>query len=104
MTSGDLFVCLIAGLAVPLAILDAARAVLDERLPVQGDGLQFERRLTPWLLALFAGPALLFDRVATGWREGALSRADISSGIFITIGWAMIYGFVLLKSVQYLGA
>ena len=104
MTSGDLFVCLVAGMAVPLAILDAARTMLDDRLPVQGEGFQFERRLTPWLLGLFAGPALLFDRVAEGWRERTLSKADILSGAFITVGWAAIYGFVLLQAAQFLGA
>jgi hypothetical protein len=104
MTSGDLFVCLVVGMAVPLAILDVARAILTDELPVQEEGLQFEGRLAPWLLALFAGPALLFDRIAEGWREGALSRADIASGVFITAGWAAIYGFVLLQAVRFLGA
>jgi hypothetical protein len=104
MTSSDLFVSLVAGLAVPLAILDAARTVLADRLPVQAEGLQFERRLMPWLLAIFAGPALLFDKVAEGWREGTLSRADIVSGAVITLGWAMIYGFVLLQAVHFAGA
>jgi hypothetical protein len=104
ITSGELFVCLVAGLAVPLAILDAARTVLEGRLPVQGDGLQLERRLVPWFLGFFAGPALLFDRIAEGWREGTLSGPDIASGAFITAGWAAIYGFVLLKAAQFLGA
>lgn len=104
MTSGDLFVCLVAGLAVPLAILDAARTVLEDRLPAQGEGFQLERRLTPWLLALFAGPALLFDRIAEGWRDGALSKGDLASGAFITVGWAGIYGFILLEAVHFLGA
>jgi hypothetical protein len=52
---------------------------------------------------LSPGPALLFDRVAEGWREGALSRSDIISGAVITLGWAMIYGFVALKTVQFFG-
>ena len=98
MTSSDFFVCLVAGLAMPLAILDAFRACVDDELPVQGDGFQLEYRLTPWLLALFAGPALLFDRIATGWREQRISAADIAWGAIITLGWAMIYGFVVLKS------
>jgi hypothetical protein len=104
MTGSDLFVSLVAGLAVPLAILDAARTVLADRLPVQTEGLQFERRLMPWLLAVLAGPALLFDKVAEGWREGALSGADIVSGAAITLGWAMIYGFILLQAVHLAGA
>ena len=83
---------------------DAARTMLGDRLPAQDEGFQLESRLTPWLLALFAGPALLFDRLAKGWREGALSRADIASGAFITAGWAGIYGFILLKGAHFLGA
>lgn len=104
MTSSDLFVCLVVGMAVPLAILDAARTILAGGLPVQDEGFQFERRLAPWLLALFAGPALLFDRIVEGWREGTLSKADIASGVFITVGWAGIYGFVLLQAARFLGA
>jgi len=103
MSVGDVFICLVVGLAIPLAILDAARTML-ERLPEQGTGFQIERRWTPWLLATFAGPALMFDRVAEGWREGAYSRGDILSGALITAGWAMIYGFLVLKIVHFLGA
>lgn len=103
MSGGDVFICLVVGLAVPLAILDAARTML-EGLPEQGAGFQIERRWTPWLLALLAGPALLFDRVAEGWREGAYSRSDILSGALITAGWATIYGFVVLQVVHFLGA
>jgi hypothetical protein len=103
MTSGDIFVCLIAGLAVPLAILDVAKAILDDGLPEQGDGLQFERRLAPWLLGLLAGPALLFERIAEGWREKSIPAVDIVSGTIITVGWAAVYGFVLVKSAQLLG-
>jgi hypothetical protein len=102
MAGGEFFVCLVAGLAVPLAILDAARTILDGRLPVQVDGLQFEGRLLPWLLAVLAGPALLFDRVAEGWREGRMSVNDIAFGAFITLGWAAIYGFILLKMVEFI--
>jgi hypothetical protein len=58
----------------------------------------------PWLLAVFAGPALLFDRIAEGWRAGELSKADIASGAIITIGWSGLYGFVLLRAAQLVGA
>lgn len=103
MSGGDVFICLVVGLAVPLAILDAARTML-EGLPEQASEFQVERRLAPWLLALFAGPALLFDRVAQGWREGAFSRGDILSGVIITAGWATLYGFLILKAAHFLGA
>jgi len=103
ISSGDVFICIVVGLAVSLAILDAARTMLDG-WPEQGVGFQVERRLTPWLLAFFAGPALLFDRTAEGWREGTFDRGDIMSGVLITTGWAAIYGFLLLKLVHLLGA
>jgi len=102
--SGDLFVCLVIGLAVPLAVLDAMRTMLDGELPSQGDGLQLELRLMPWLLALVAGPALLFDRVAESWRSGLLQRAELAAGIVIIAGWATIYGFLLLKAARLIGA
>jgi hypothetical protein len=102
MTFGDVFVCLVAGLAVPMAILDAARTLLDDRMPIQIAGLQFERRALPWLLALVAGPALLVDRVAEGWKEGAMSRADLTHGAVITLGWAGIYGYVMLSLAKHL--
>ena len=97
MTFSDVFVCLIAGLAVPLAILDAARTILDGHMPLQIDGLQFERRALPWILALLAGPGLLVDRVAESWREGTMSGGDLAQGVAITLGWAGIYGYVILS-------
>jgi hypothetical protein len=105
MISGDdLFVCLVAGLAMPLAILDLVRTWLDDRLPMQEPGLQFERRLMPWLLTAFAGPALLLDRTAQGWREKTMSSADVAWGAVITLGWAAIYGFVALTFVNAVAA
>jgi hypothetical protein len=101
---GDLFVYLVIGLAVPLAVLDALRTMLDGELPSQGDGLQLELRVMPWLLAVVAGPALLFDRVAEGWRTGVMVRGELMAGIFITAGWATLYGFVLLKAARLVGA
>src|SRR5262245_6970909 len=100
MTFGDVFVCLVTGLAVPLAILDAARTILDGELPLQINGLQFERRALPWILAVLAGPALLVDRVAEAWRDDALPRSDLAHGVLITLGWAGIYGYVMLSLAE----
>lgn len=100
MTFGDVFVCLVAGLAVPLAILDAVRTIMDKDLPLQINGLQFERRALPWILALLAGPGLLMDRVAEAWRDGAISRADLAHGVIITLGWAGVYGYVMLSLAE----
>ena len=100
MTLSDVFVCLVVGFAVPLAILDAARTILDAAMPIQIEGLQFERRALPWMLALLAGPALMLDRVAEGWREATMSRTDRAHGVIITVGWAALYGFVAVSLAQ----
>jgi hypothetical protein len=97
MTFDEIAVCLIIGFAVPLAILDLVRALSEGRLPVQEDGLQFERRLSPWLITLFAGPGLMVDRLVDLWRARAISRFDVASAVAITVGWAGIYGYVFLN-------
>ena len=97
--SGDLFVSLVIGLAMPLAILDGLRAVIGPGMPVQHDGFQIETRLAPWLLALLAGPGLLLERLVEAWHRQALTAGDLSFGVFIVLGWAGIYGYVVLGAV-----
>jgi hypothetical protein len=97
MLSGDdLFVCLVAGFALPLALLDLARAILEDRLPVQTAGFQLEMRLLPWLLAILTGPALLFERVVEGCRTRSMRASDVVSGAVIVAGWSFIYGYVFV--------
>ena len=96
-----LLISFIVGFAVPLAITDFVKAVRDGHLPLQADGFQVETRLEAWLLALVAGPGLLVDRLASGWREGEYSRSDLVNGAVIAAGWAGLYGFVFLKGVTY---
>ena len=100
VNAGDLFISLVAGLALPLALLDGLRLFVGEALPEQRDGFQIERRLAPWLLAVIAGPGLLIERLAAGWREEMLSRGDLTAGCFIALGWAMIYGFIVLRALE----
>ncbi|MFM2282126.1 MAG: hypothetical protein RLZZ444_4357 [Pseudomonadota bacterium] len=100
MSSGDVFVSLVVGFAVPLAIADLAKALLDQRLPVQNSGIQLERRLVVWFLALVAGPGFLVDRLAEAWREGEASRLDLACGVIVAFGWAWIYGLVVLGFVR----
>jgi hypothetical protein len=100
VNAGDLFVCVVAGLAMPLAMLDGFKAFAGSALPSQGVGFQFERRLLVWLLALLLGPGLFADRMLSAWREGELSLADCVNAFLITLGWAAIYGFVVLSLVK----
>ena len=100
--AGDLFVSLVVGLALPLAILDGLRALVGSSMPVQRDGFQIETRLSPWLLALIAGPGLLIERLIEAWRGQSLRAGDLPAGAFIVLGWATIYGYVVLRGVQFL--
>lgn len=100
VNAGDLFVCVVAGLAMPLAMLDGFKALAGSALPSQAAGFQFERRPLAWLLALVLGPGLFADRMLSAWREGELSLADCINAFVITIAWAAIYGFVVLSLVK----
>ena len=100
--AGDLFVSLVVGLALPLAILDGLRALVGAGMPTQEDGLQIETRLSPWLLAVNAGPGLLVERLIEGWKEQSLGANDLAVGAFIALGWAMIHGYIVLRGVQFL--
>lgn len=97
VNAGDLFVCMVAGLALPLAMLDGFKALAGSALPNQAGGLQFERRPLVWLLAIVLGPGLFADRMLAAWREGNLSPADRINAFVITLGWAAVYGFVVLS-------
>jgi hypothetical protein len=44
----------------------------------------------------------LYERLADGWRRDVLDRGDMSAGAFITLGWAAIYGFCVLRVVEIL--
>jgi hypothetical protein len=100
--AGDLFVSLVVGLALPLAILDGFRTFVGSRMPVQHDGFQIETRLSPWLLAVIAGPGLLVEKLIHGWKEQSLNASDLGAGAFIAVGWATIYGYAVLRGVEFL--
>lgn len=100
--AGDLFVSLVVGLALPLAILDGLRALVGVGMPAQHDGFQVETRLSPWLLAVIAGPGLLVEKLIEGWKEQSLGAGDLPACAFIAVGWATIYGYVVVRGVQLL--
>ncbi|MBX9456086.1 MAG: hypothetical protein KL863_08740 [Rhizobium sp.] len=96
VNGGEIFVCMIAGLAIPLAMLDGLKALARGRVPHQQAGLHLEQRPLVWLLAILLGPGLFADRMLADWREGLLSVADRVNALVITLGWATIYGYVVL--------
>ncbi|MCB1446339.1 MAG: hypothetical protein KDJ87_11270 [Rhizobiaceae bacterium] len=104
VNSGDLFVCLVAGLAIPLAIVDGLKAFGGVAMPKQPQGLHFERRPGIWLLAVIAGPGLFAERMLDEARRGRLTSADAVNAFVITLGWAAIYGFILLSLVRAMSA
>ena len=100
VNAGDLIVCVVAGLAMPLAMLDGFRALAGSTLPSQPAQFQLERRPLIWILAVVLGPGLFADRMLSAWRERKLSRLDQTNALVITFGWAAIYGFVALSLVK----
>lgn len=89
---GDLFVCLVAGLAVPLALVDGLRAVVDGPILRRGR----RRAAVNWFLALVAGPGFFIETMLDQWRQGDLDRTDAINATVIALGWATLYGYVLL--------
>jgi hypothetical protein len=99
VNGGDVLMCLVAGLAVPLALIDGLRGLGGITLPRRSTNAGVERRPLVWLLALIAGPGLFAERMLLGWHDGELSPADGVNGLIIVAGWAALYGYVLLRLV-----
>ena len=100
INAGDLFVCLVAGLALPLGLLDCVRVVAASPLLAEEAGIRSRRWPMLWLAALVLGPGLFMERMLASWREGELSAADGVNALVIALGWAAIYGFVVLECVR----
>jgi hypothetical protein len=100
VNAGDLFVCVVAGLAMPLAMLDGCKALAGGTFPGQSAQFPPRRRLLLWGLAILLGPGLFAERMLAAWRDGELSSPDRINALVITLGWAAIYGFVVLSLVK----
>lgn len=100
VNGGDLFICVLAGLVIPLAIVDGLKAMGVETTPRQVPGWQVERRPFVWLFGIVAGPGLFLERMLRAWREGVLSAGDGVNAFVIALGWAALYGFVVLGVVK----
>jgi hypothetical protein len=101
MTAIDLFAYLVIGLAFPLAILDVMRAFFAGNLPVQEQGLHFERRFSPWFWTVVLGPGVFVETCVARWRSGVLAGGDIVNAAVIALGWAGIYGYLLCALITY---
>lgn len=82
----------LAGFLVSLVLLECLRALVGVRWPVQADGFQVERRLLPWLIALLAGPALLWERSLPYRRRTAGSLGDLAMLMGLVAIWSASYG------------
>jgi hypothetical protein len=100
VNGGDVFICVVVGLALPLAMLDGYRALAGVTLQGQFREAHLERRLIQWFLVLLLGPGLFAERMLVAWREGALSAVDGVNAFVITIGWAALHGFVVLGAIR----
>lgn len=96
VNASDVFVCIVVGLAVPLAMLDGVKALAGAALADQSAGFQLESRPLVWLLAIPLGPGLFVERMLIAWRQGELSPTERINALVIALGWAAIYGFVVL--------
>jgi hypothetical protein len=85
----------LAGFLVSMMILDCLRPVIGARWPVQAEGLQFERRLLPWALAVITGPALLWDQSKPYRTRRAGTLADVAVLMPLVAVWSASYGVTL---------
>lgn len=85
----------LAGFLLSLILLDGMRRLAGRHWPVQGEGLQFERRLLPWLIALIAGPALLWDQSRPYRRRRRGTAADLALLLVLIGVWSASYGISL---------
>ncbi|MGV3553038.1 DUF6949 family protein [Rhizobium sp.] len=100
INAGDLFICVVTGLAMPLAMLDGYRALAGAALQEQVVGWHGRRGPVVLLLAILLGPGLFVEKMLTAWRRGELSPADRVNALVIALGWAALYGFVVLGFVR----
>lgn len=88
----DLAVNAVAGFLVSLLVADGLRFGFGLSWPQQAAGLRFEKRPLPWLLALAAGPALLYDSALAHRRQGRASGWDLAAAGLVVALWSMSYG------------
>ncbi|MGR6430826.1 hypothetical protein ACU5AY_07890 [Rhizobium sp. PAMB 3174] len=86
------------GFVLSIALMDITRHHLAARWPVQRqEGFRIERRLLPWMLALVAGPAILWEQArrfqGKGWEYGI----ELAVLYALTALWSLCYGTLVLS-------
>lgn len=101
MNFTDLVLCLMTGFAIPLALcsLVADGAGL---YAVSGRAGRGGRLMSFWSSAMICGPGLFATRLVSGWRSGSETVGQQVAGWFAAAGWAVLYGYVVLRSVTLL--
>ena len=94
--ASDIIVSLIIGLAAPLAILDSSRLIFDGLLVARGTAQDGRGRFLSWIFALAAGPALFGERVVLEARAGRMRGGQVGLSVAAVLGWAWLYGLVLI--------
>ena len=95
MTLEDVLVALVTGLAVPLALANLAGTVLGDKWPQH----QMKPGQMNWLavaLSIAAGPGLLADRLVACHQCATLQNDELALGVVAVLGWAIVYGTVVL--------
>ncbi|MBB4064879.1 hypothetical protein [Gellertiella hungarica] len=91
-----------AGFLASLIVLDLLRWCIGEAWPEQRSGLQLERRLLPWALAIAAGPGLMWDATAAYRRREAGTAYDLAAILVVMLLWSASYGLCLIAALRFL--
>lgn len=89
------------GFLCSMIVLEVLSRLFKRHWPAQAPGLQLERRLLPWVLAVLAGPALFFDATAGYRRMRAGTVADCVAVWMLLAVWSASYGAVLTMAVTH---
>lgn len=92
MNVANLAEAALEGFLISLFILEISRALVGDHWPVQVEGFQIERRILPWVLAIVAGPALIWDAGKPFRQRERGTWADCAAALVIFAAWSLSYG------------
>lgn len=101
MNYADLLLCLLTGFAIPLALT----GFVTEGLRSYSGGAMSDRPVrlaVQWSAAFVCGPGLFAVRLLDGWRSGQEGAGEQVAGWLACLGWAALYGYVVLNAVRLL--
>ncbi|HWU63193.1 MAG TPA: hypothetical protein VN112_14340 [Ensifer sp.] len=98
MNFADLALCLLTGFAIPLALC----GFVSQGLGAYAGSGQNARVLVWWSSAMICGPGLFATRLIEGWHSGEETIGQQAAGWFAATGWAVLYGYVVLRAVSIL--